>query len=149
MTSIDVGPDHALRIEFTAGPEPSEAEQVTAGLTTHLRESLRLKEGPLPITLILKDSSGAVRGGIRAEYGLDWLHVDHFWVDEALRGQGHGARLLAIAEKAARDRGAVGVHLTTSTWQAPDFYAKQGYQEIGRLRGRPAGHDRIWFAKWF
>jgi ribosomal protein S18 acetylase RimI-like enzyme len=88
-----------------------------------------------------------VRGGIRGTIALCWLQVDHFWVDEALRGQGHGSHLLGMAEEAARMHGAIGAHLTTSTFQAEGFYRKQGYAEIGRLKDRPPGHDRIWMAK--
>jgi hypothetical protein len=43
--------------------------------------------------------------------------------------------------------GAIGAQLTTSTFQAAGFYEKQGYAEIGRLKDRPPGHDRIWMAK--
>jgi GNAT superfamily N-acetyltransferase len=136
-------------IELVEGPEPPEAAQVTEGLFDHRRGQLRISEGPLPITVLLRDSAGHLAGGIRAELGLEWLTVHHLWVDEAVRGAGHGARLLAAAEAAARARGATGAHLTTSTWQAPGFYEKQGYHEIGRLHGRPEGHDRIWYAKRF
>nr|WP_202305163.1 GNAT family N-acetyltransferase [Mesorhizobium sp. L-8-10] len=88
-----------------------------------------------------------VRGGIRAMIALCWLQVDHFWIEEALRGQGHGSRLLARAEIEARAHGAIGSHLTTSTFQAIGFYEKHGYREIGRLRDRPPGQDRVWIAK--
>ncbi len=68
-------------------------------------------------------------------------------MDEALRGQGYGSRLLALAEETARMHGAIGAQLTTSTFQAAGFYEKQGYAEIGRLKDCPPGHDRIWMAK--
>jgi hypothetical protein len=43
--------------------------------------------------------------------------------------------------------GAIGAQLTTSTFQAVGFYQKLGYAELGRLKDRPPGHDRIWMAK--
>ena len=35
----------------------------------------------------------------------------------------------------------------THSFQAPDFYKKQGYQEFGRLADFPPGHSLIWFSK--
>jgi GNAT superfamily N-acetyltransferase len=95
----------------------------------------------------VRDDANQVRGDIRGHIALCWLQVDHFWVDEALRGQGYGSRLLDLAEETARMHGAIGAQLTTSTFQAAGFYEKQGYAEIGRLKDRPPGHDRIWMAK--
>jgi GNAT superfamily N-acetyltransferase len=135
-----------MHIEILEDANPPGADDVTAGLRAHVIE----KTGPLPripLTLLLRDDGASVRGGIRGNIALCWLQVDHFWVDEALRGQGYGSRLLAMAEEAARMHGALGAQLTTSTFQAVGFYQKQGYAEIGRLKDRPPGHDRIWMAK--
>ncbi|MBD2748661.1 GNAT family N-acetyltransferase [Microvirga sp. BT688] len=135
-----------MQIEILEEATPPGAADVTAGLRAHVIE----KTGALPmmpLTLLLRDDDDRVRGGIRGVIALFWLQVDHFWVDEALRGQGYGARLLSMAEEAARMHGAIGAQLTTSTFQAENFYRKQGYAEIGRLKDRPPGHDRIWMAK--
>ncbi|NIX76669.1 GNAT family N-acetyltransferase [Microvirga terricola] len=135
-----------MEIEILEDANPPGADDVTAGLRAHMVE----QTGPLPrlpLTLLMRDADNRVRGGIRGTIALCWLQVDHFWVDEALRGQGYGARLLRLAEDAARAHGAIGAQLTTATFQAVGFYQKQGYAEIGRLRDRPPGHDRIWMAK--
>lgn len=135
-----------MRVEVHQDASPPGADDVTAGLLAHLIE--RAGDWPRqPLTLLLKDKAGEVRGGIRAMVALCWLQVDHFWIDEALRGQGHGGRLLARAEAEARALGAIGAHLTTSTFQAIGFYERQGYREIGRLHDRPPGQDRVWMAK--
>ncbi|MBQ0819144.1 GNAT family N-acetyltransferase [Microvirga sp. HBU67558] len=135
-----------MQIEVLEEANPSGADVVTAGLGAHMIE----QTGNLPrvpLTLLMRDDDNQVRGGIRGMVVLCWLQVDHFWVDEALRGQGYGSRLLGLAEDVARAHGAIGSQLTTSTFQAIGFYQKQGYAEIGRLRDRPPGHDRIWMAK--
>nr|WP_305123189.1 GNAT family N-acetyltransferase [Roseomonas sp. GC11] len=128
------------------------AAAVRAGLVAHRRASLPPRAdggGRLPLTLAWRDAGGELRAGLVGEVSLDWLFVDKFWVDASLRGQGLGARLLATAEAWAKGQGAVGAHLYTSSFQAPGFYEKQGYREIGRLPGRPEGFDRIWYAKNF
>jgi GNAT superfamily N-acetyltransferase len=135
-----------MQIEVLEEASPPGADEVTAGLRAHTIE----KTGALPwipLTLLVRDDANQVRGGIRGHIALCWLQVDHFWVDEALRGQGYGSRLLELAEETARMHGAIGSQLTTSTFQAAGFYEKQGYAEIGRLKDRPPGHDRIWMAK--
>jgi predicted N-acetyltransferase YhbS len=131
----------------TAGPE---ARTVRAGLLAHRHAMLPDHEHSVhPLCLVYRDAGGTVRGGLVGEVVLQWLQVDKFWVDETLRGQGIGGALLAAAEAEARRLGAVGVHLNTSSFQAPAFYHRHGFAEIGRLEGRPPGHDRFWMAKRF
>ena len=64
-----------------------------------------------------------------------WLRVEVLWVDEAARGKGIGSRLLAEAERLAREMGARNAALETFEWQAPRFYQKHGYEEVARLEG--------------
>jgi ribosomal protein S18 acetylase RimI-like enzyme len=135
-----------MQIEVLEEANPPGADDVTEGLRAHMIE----QTGDLarvPLTLLIRDEDHQVRGGIRGTVVLCWLQVDHFWVDESLRGQGYGSRLLRLAEDAAQKHGAIGAQLTTSTFQAIGFYQKQGYAEIGRLKDRPPGHDRVWMAK--
>lgn len=51
--------------------------------------------------LVLRDAAGAGRGGALGETNAGWLFLKALWVDAALRGRGHGRRLLAAAEAAA------------------------------------------------
>lgn len=141
--------DAALLVEVREGDAvPKDAAGAVAdGLLAHRRAAV--PGSAVPLAVFLRDPvTACVAGGLVAEVALGWLYVKRFWLPDALRGRGHGAAVLAAAEAAARDRhGAVGAHLNTSTWQAPGFYLRQGYEEIGRLRDRPPGHDRIWMAK--
>ena len=135
-----------MQIEVHEASNPPGADEITLGLLGHLID--KAGDWPrVPFTLFLKDEEDKVRGGIRAVLILCWLQIDHFWIDEHLRGQGHGSLLLDQAEKTARSHGAIGAQLTTSTFQAIGFYEKHGYVEIGRLRDRPPGEDRVWMAK--
>ncbi|MDJ0391436.1 GNAT family N-acetyltransferase [Roseomonas sp. E05] len=139
-------------IAFSTDSKGPEAEAVLRGLRRHRAAALAGRPGGTaaqPLCFFHRDRAGEVRAGLVAELALDWLFIDKFWVDEGLRGQGLGTALLAAAEAEARRHGAVGVHLYTSSFQAPDFYRGHGFREIGRLEGRPAGHDRFWFAKRF
>ena len=69
----------------------------------------------------------------------DWFYVDLFWLREDVRGQGHGHRLIELAENEARKRGASRVYLDTFSFQAPDFYRDHGDQVFGELPDFLAG----------
>ena len=51
--------------------------------------------------------------------------IREFWICADLRGQGHGAELLRLAEEWLREQGYLCILLTTDT--APDFYLRHGY----------------------
>lgn len=140
----------AAELEFVPDIKGPEAQAVMAGLSVHRRAAMAARPEALishPLCLVRRDAAGAVCAGLVGEVTMDWLFIDKFWVDESLRGQGTGTALLAAAEAEAKRLGAMGAHLYTSSFQAPAFYRKHGFQEIGRLEGRPAGQHRLWFAK--
>lgn len=79
--------------------------------------------------------------GDAAGIGMTWVHEDH-------RGSGIGARLLAAFEDEARRRGCTHVFVTSFTFQAPDFYRRQGYEEIFRWESVPTpGRDDVHLRK--
>ena len=88
-----------------------------------------------------------VVGGMFGHSGMGWLYIDYLWLDGQERGQGLGAQLLQAAETEARKRGCVGVFLYTYSFQAPDFYQKQGFQIMGVLEDCPPGHQRYYLKK--
>jgi len=127
-------------------------EEVRSGvLGQQLREFnyRAVGEYPLahPIRLNAKDEAGRLLGGLRAFVFLHWLRVEVLWVADAARGQGLGSRLLAQAEKEARDVGAVGAALETFEWQAPGFYLKRGYVESGRIADYAKGYALLTMSK--
>jgi GNAT superfamily N-acetyltransferase len=94
-----------------------------------------------PVTVLLRDETGAIRGGVLSNAWASWLHVDVLWVDEGCRRQGWGAQLLAAAEDHARERGCTHAYLDTFGFQAgPRFYERFGYRIFGVLPDHPAGH---------
>lgn len=70
------------------------------------------------------------------------------WVREEHRGTGVGSSLIAAFEKEARQRGCTHAFVISFTFQAPDFYRQQGYQEIFRWESVPtAGRDDVHMRK--
>jgi GNAT superfamily N-acetyltransferase len=99
------------------------------------------------VSLFVRDAAGKLRGGLTGEIWADWLHVRVLWLDEALRRQGLGSRLLARAEADARALGCKGVFLETFSFQAPRFYARHGYEVFGRIDEYPGEHAQLFLRK--
>jgi len=89
----------------------------------------------------------AALGGLTGYTHWQWLFVERLWVAATARRKGIGAQLLAKAEQAAMDRGCVGSWLDTFSFQARDFYCRQGYEEFGSLLHFPPGHSRHYMWK--
>jgi GNAT superfamily N-acetyltransferase len=103
--------------------------------------------GRRPLCLFLHAPGGEVVGGLVGSTYWDWFYIDLFWLREDVRGQGHGHRLIEMAEDEARKRGAHSVYLDTFSFQAPDFYRDHGYEVFGELTEFPRGHRRYFFKK--
>lgn len=138
----------ALALEVTAEPAAADRHAIGRGLGAHNRAAYgRLAREERWI--LARDAEGTVRGGAKCEIAWGWVYVDWLWVEEGLRREGLGGRLLAAAEALARESGCLGVHLNTWSFQAPGFYRRQGYAEVGRVEDMPPGATRHWFAKRF
>ncbi|QOV47108.1 GNAT family N-acetyltransferase [Streptomyces chromofuscus] len=103
-----------------------------------LRETRAGREAPLHVWAL--DAAGGLAGGLVGHTWATWLHVTYLWVDERHRGSGLGSRLLAEAERIARDkRRCSAARLETWDFQAPGFYRKQGYEVVCAIPDYPPG----------
>lgn len=103
-----------------------------------LRGTPEEREAPLHVWAV--DSAGGMAGGLAGHTWGTWLHVALLWVDERHRGAGLGSRLLAEAERAAREeRGCRNSRLETWDFQAPAFYQRHGYEIVCTIPDYPPG----------
>ena len=87
-------------------------------------------------------------GGLTGDIGWNFAFVGILWVDEAARGKGAGTALIREAERLARRRGCALIHLSTFSFQAPQFYEKLGYRRFAALKNTPAsGTARYFYVK--
>ena len=121
-------------------------EEVLEGLRVFNEEAV----GPYDIQhvrLAMRADDGTLLAGLVGMCYWNMLHVDLLWVAPTYRHAGCGTALLKRAEQIAIDRGCDLVYLSTYSFQAPEFYRKQGYQPCGRLENGPAGFFTTWFSK--
>jgi GNAT superfamily N-acetyltransferase len=105
------------------------------------------EDGVQPLRLVVRDEAGTVRGGLLGATYWGWLVIEILWLDESIRGQDYGTRLVQMAERIAVERGCHAAHLDTMSFQAPAFYHKLGYRVFGQLEDLPLGHRRIFMQK--
>lgn len=121
-------------------PEAAETlETVRRGLADSNRVRL-LAQGkdlammqPHDLCLAARGAGRALLGGLIGQVKWNWLYVDILWVGETSRGQGVGAALLARAEREALALGAVGSWLMSTSFEAQDYYPRQGYTRFACL----------------
>jgi ribosomal protein S18 acetylase RimI-like enzyme len=99
------------------------------------------------LAVVVRNEDGDVIGGLCGDLLWDWLHVQCLWVDDGLRDRGVGTKLVRMAEDAAISKGIDNIHLETTSFQALDFYLKNGYEIFGQLEGKPAGHTWYYLKK--
>ncbi|MBB6672441.1 GNAT family N-acetyltransferase [Cohnella nanjingensis] len=99
------------------------------------------------INLTIKDGDGSVIGGMLAVLCWNWIEVDILWIEESLRGMGYGTRLLNFIENIAKEKNCTFIKLNTFSFQAPEFYLKNGYNEVAVFEDAPIGSNHYYFKK--
>ncbi|WP_449621757.1 GNAT family N-acetyltransferase [Robertmurraya sp. Marseille-Q9965] len=85
------------------------------------------------VNLYIKGENDEIRGGILGEICWNWLEIHTFMIDEDIRKDGHGTKLLNEIEKIARERNCDFIKVDTLSFQALGFYEKNGYQVYGSI----------------
>ncbi len=99
------------------------------------------------LNIFIRNSDGTILGGVIGGTYWGWLYIDLLWIDEKVRGEGYGRKLLVAAEEEAIRRGCTQVFLDTFSFQARPFYEKHGYIIFGELKDFPPGHNRYFLQK--
>lgn len=135
-----------LRIELTQTPTNDEREAILAPLRAYNTSQAGPGNSEL-IALLIRGENDEILGGLYARVLYQWLFIELLSVPEQARGQGLGSKLMQMAEDLARDKGCIGAWLDTFDFQAPEFYKKLGYSELGQIVDYPPGHKRLFFQK--
>lgn len=84
-----------------------------------------------------REENGNLIALLHAQQVLENIHIKALVVEPDYQKQGLGASLLAELEEKAMAEGASSVTLSTKSYQAKDFYLKQGYEIYASLEDVP------------
>jgi len=97
-------------------------------------------------TVELLDGEGRLRGGAGARVNLGTVEVSMIWLDEELRGNGWGRRIVDAVAERGRLLKASKILLDTYDFQARDFYEALGFSVFGTLE-YPSGNSRFYLSR--
>ncbi|MBB3239669.1 GNAT superfamily N-acetyltransferase [Pseudomonas sp. Tn43] len=135
-----------LRIELSKNATQEERDAIL----TPLRAYNASKTGTTvseQIALLVRNDRDEILGGLYGRVFYQWFFIELLSVPELARGQGMGSKLMQMAEELAREKECIGIWLDTFDFQAPEFYKKHGYSELGHIADYPPGHKRFFFQK--
>ena len=101
------------------------------------------------VAVFAKDDASSIVGGALGEIGCDWLYLRILVVQENLRGQGIGSKILKVFEQEGQKQECVGVHLETLEFSAQSFYEQHGYTVFAIQKNYPKGYSRYFMQKLF
>jgi GNAT superfamily N-acetyltransferase len=134
------------RIVYVENPEQSAWGIIGRGVSEFNKQQTG-DGGFQRLCFVLQSPEDEIVAGVLGEVYYEWFHLDLLWVKKDVRGRGYGGRLLARAEREARERGARNAYLDTFSFQAPEFYKRRGYEVFGELPEYPPGHQRYFMKK--
>ncbi|GGH27165.1 GNAT family N-acetyltransferase [Paenibacillus segetis] len=97
------------------------------------------------VNLFLVDEEDQVLGGIIGEICWNWLEIHYLFVEDEFRNCGYGKKLMSEALTIARDKECEFVKVDTLSFQALDFYKKQGFEVFGVIEN--AGRHTHYYLK--
>ena len=84
-----------------------------------------------------REEDGQLIALLHAQQVLENIHIKALVVDKEHQKKGLGASLLAELEEKATEAGVSSITLSTKSYQAKDFYIKQGYEIYASLSDVP------------
>ncbi len=133
-------------ITLTDAPDPRLESVLEDGLAAYNAEQIGRRDWRKLAVSAHDPDSGELVGGLLGRTSLDLFFLDLFYLPERMRRGGTGSAMLRMAEVEAGRRDCCAATLVTVNFQAPEFYARHGWKEFGRIAGAP-GVERIFMRK--
>lgn len=105
------------------------------------------KADTIPIAVYYEDENGEKLAGITGDAFGNWFFIHFLFVDDKLRGQGIGKKLITLAEENAKAHGCKYAFVSTNGFQAPGFYPKMGYVTRFSIDEFPRDGKKFYFTK--
>lgn len=136
-----------MKICFTDNPLRQDDECVINGLWDHNNEIDQVNL--IPISLTVRNDNNEIQGGLIARTWWKGLDIQYLWLQEGIRGQGYGKRMMLMAEEIAKERNCRMAYVDTLSLQSKGFYENLGYAVYGSMEGFADRHTRFYLNKYF
>lgn len=94
--------------------------------------------------MFIRNNNEEIVGGAVGIILPSVMQIKYLWLAEHIHSQGIGKNIMQRLEDEASARGLQSITLETYTFQAPEFYTKLGFNEVGRYINYPSsGFDKI------
>lgn len=133
-------------LELDENPSAENFRTLVDGVRTYNRGRTG-NESPRQVAYFLRKENGQIVGGVQGSLWGRSVHIDALWVDEDLRGSGHGSKLMRAIEEYAVMNSHPLIYLETTSFQALPFYQGLGYQVFGELKDISEGHTMFFLKK--
>ncbi|MFN2190033.1 MAG: GNAT family N-acetyltransferase [Candidatus Promineifilaceae bacterium] len=118
-----------------ANPADEDINKLGRNLHSYNLSTVGPDEEATDLAIFIRERNGEmVAGGSGVLWGAVF-ELEKLWVDDSHQGKGIGSRLLKALEREVYQRGCTIIHTNTFSFQAPEFYQKQGYEPFGRVPG--------------
>lgn len=137
----------AVKIELIEAPSETDVASLYDGLHAfNLQHIPNLNE--ISLGLFIRNNNEEIVGGAIGTILPAVMQIKYLWLAEYIRGQGIGKNIVQRLENEASARGLQSITLETYTFQAPAFYTKLGFHEVGSYINYPSsGIDKIFYQK--
>ena len=129
-------------LTLTDDPDPRLEAVLEAGLADHNAEMARIRDWRALAVTVHDPETGELAGGILSRTSMGYSSS----TCSTCRSGGIGSRALRMAGEEAARRGCTAATLVTVKFQAPEFYARHGWEVFGRIATAP-GVERIFMRK--
>ncbi|MCR4263821.1 MAG: GNAT family N-acetyltransferase [Candidatus Roizmanbacteria bacterium] len=126
-------------------PDPIDSQNLSEGMLAHHAKSGHPRESQKYSVFLKVDEK--VLGGVIVTFLWTGMEINSLWVDESIRKQGWGRKLMEAVEEEGRKRGSTISYTNTFHYQAPKFYEKLGYKCYGKIDNFPAGSYLTYYIK--
>jgi GNAT superfamily N-acetyltransferase len=133
-------------LTLTDAPDPRLESILEDGLAAYNAEKANRRDWRALAVSAHDPDSGELVGGLLGRTSLGLFFLDLFYLPERMRHGGTGSAMIRMAEAEAIRRGCRAATLITVSFQAPEFYARHGWEEFGRIPTMP-GVERIFMRK--
>jgi GNAT superfamily N-acetyltransferase len=127
-------------------PTPEQIQYLEDRLYEFNSQTTGISDGE-GLAIFVRDERGRIVAGIGGHTWGGCCEMKQLWIEESQRRQGLGTKLLKAVEQEARRRHCQKIVLSTHSFQAPEFYLKQGFSILAVVEDNPRGYQNILLQK--